>query len=163
VSCARKARTRKTRVEIGRHCGGTQNLLARNRFRSWLLRGYSTELAAGALALDVEATVTHAGDAMQRVHISPGKALCRFCGEHISTNPSPRTSPRSILVRDRSTCPPHSCESAQAPKRARRSRTRVAALQNTGLAGARRLVSPDSRPDEPGLRMERVILIGAEL
>jgi hypothetical protein len=86
VSCARKARTRKTRVEIGRHCGATQNLLARNRFRSWLLRGYSTELAAGALALDVEATVTHAGDAMQRVHISPGKALCRFCGEHISTN-----------------------------------------------------------------------------
>jgi hypothetical protein len=23
---------------------------------------------------------------MQRVHISPGKALCRFCGEQISTN-----------------------------------------------------------------------------
>ena len=23
---------------------------------------------------------------MQRVHISPGKALCRFCGEQISMN-----------------------------------------------------------------------------
>jgi len=23
---------------------------------------------------------------MQRVHISPGKALCRFCGEQISQN-----------------------------------------------------------------------------
>jgi hypothetical protein len=23
---------------------------------------------------------------MQRVHISPGKALCRFCGEEIPTN-----------------------------------------------------------------------------
>jgi hypothetical protein len=23
---------------------------------------------------------------MQRVHISPGKALCRFCGEQIPTN-----------------------------------------------------------------------------
>jgi hypothetical protein len=23
---------------------------------------------------------------MQRVHISVGKALCRFCGEHIATN-----------------------------------------------------------------------------
>jgi hypothetical protein len=23
---------------------------------------------------------------MQRVHISPGKALCRFCGQQISTN-----------------------------------------------------------------------------
>ncbi len=23
---------------------------------------------------------------MQRVHISPGKALCRFCGKQISTN-----------------------------------------------------------------------------
>jgi hypothetical protein len=23
---------------------------------------------------------------MQRVHISPGKALCRFCGEQVSTN-----------------------------------------------------------------------------
>jgi BED zinc finger len=23
---------------------------------------------------------------VQRVHISPGKALCRFCGEQISTN-----------------------------------------------------------------------------
>jgi hypothetical protein len=26
------------------------------------------------------------GGAMQRVHISPGKALCRFCGQQISTN-----------------------------------------------------------------------------
>jgi len=23
---------------------------------------------------------------MQRVHISPGKALCRFCGERVATN-----------------------------------------------------------------------------
>jgi hypothetical protein len=23
---------------------------------------------------------------MQRVHISPGKALCRFCGEQVATN-----------------------------------------------------------------------------
>ena len=23
---------------------------------------------------------------MQRVHLSPGKALCRFCGEQVSTN-----------------------------------------------------------------------------
>jgi hypothetical protein len=23
---------------------------------------------------------------MQRIHISPGKALCRFCGQQISTN-----------------------------------------------------------------------------
>jgi hypothetical protein len=23
---------------------------------------------------------------MQRVHISPGKALCRFCGEQVQTN-----------------------------------------------------------------------------
>jgi len=23
---------------------------------------------------------------MQRVHISPGKALCRFCGEQVPTN-----------------------------------------------------------------------------
>jgi hypothetical protein len=23
---------------------------------------------------------------MQRVHISPGKALCRFCGQQVSTN-----------------------------------------------------------------------------
>jgi hypothetical protein len=23
---------------------------------------------------------------VQRVHISPGKALCRFCGEQVSTN-----------------------------------------------------------------------------
>jgi hypothetical protein len=23
---------------------------------------------------------------MQRVHLSPGKAQCRFCGEHIATN-----------------------------------------------------------------------------
>ena len=23
---------------------------------------------------------------MQRVHISPGKALCRFCGERVPTN-----------------------------------------------------------------------------
>jgi hypothetical protein len=23
---------------------------------------------------------------MQRVHISPGKALCRFCGQQIATN-----------------------------------------------------------------------------
>jgi hypothetical protein len=23
---------------------------------------------------------------MQRIHISPGKALCRFCGEQVATN-----------------------------------------------------------------------------
>jgi hypothetical protein len=25
-------------------------------------------------------------EAMQQVNFSPGKALCRFCGEHVSTN-----------------------------------------------------------------------------
>jgi hypothetical protein len=23
---------------------------------------------------------------MQRIHVSPGKALCRFCGEQVATN-----------------------------------------------------------------------------
>jgi hypothetical protein len=63
-----------------------QDLLARNRFRSWPLRGCCSEPTPRRLALDVEATVTHAGDAMQRIQISPGKALCRFCGQQISTN-----------------------------------------------------------------------------
>lgn len=42
--------------------------------------------SALTLALDARAAAAHAGDRMQRVHISPGKALCRFCGEHVQTN-----------------------------------------------------------------------------
>ncbi len=42
--------------------------------------------------------------AMQRVHISPGKALCRFCGEQISmyslsthiAKAHPRPGPRNM-------------------------------------------------------------------
>jgi hypothetical protein len=57
---------------------------------------------------------THADRDMQRVYISAGKALCRFCGEQISTNslsthiakehPRPRRgnlSPRLVSKRDR--------------------------------------------------------------
>ena len=68
-----------------RHCGvriyGLETV-----FRSRPLRGCCSEPTPRRLALDVEATVTHAGDAMQRIQISPGKALCRFCGQQISTN-----------------------------------------------------------------------------
>jgi hypothetical protein len=48
---------------------------------------------------------------------------------------SRRTSPRSILVRDRSTCPQR-CESPPASKSARRSST-CCGNRDTGLAGAR--------------------------
>lgn len=37
-------------------------------------------------ALDLDSGGPSCCSAMQRVHISAGKALCRFCGEQVSTN-----------------------------------------------------------------------------